>query len=371
MAERNYELSRRQFLGAALAGIAGALVLKKEFNYFIEPLIEDSPDDFLKDIQEASYLPEELIGTGFNTPFLWARSKSTRDNYLESAKNNGQNIHRLNLDFNLKVFQKSLGVYNTEVLDDVETLVDESPPENTFIIPILDGYKLRENIPNAFYANGPINSPYLEDTSSIEATLESQLKFMTGDTYRKYYDERVAVVVDRFKNKPNVLLEIGNEIAVPYVGVLAREINTKWYEKSIKTFRDNGYKKTLLTGTSDPDLIDYNHIDTEMIVGTDHPYYAKDVVYPQKVPIILEEIGFPHRLFNKVNIPDYDRFLTNLIWHMLKKSIVHGVGYTGCVVAWQADPDHKDNFDFNETSNPLTLAFLNRLAPRLKIIFAN
>jgi hypothetical protein len=351
----------------------GVLALERKVEKILEPFLSDTDIEFLDGLKAGSNLPKALIGVGVNAPFLWTRSndqiKKTSD--LVDSLGGSRGKLRTLIDCDQYGLEPSLGEFDPKVTGMLDNFLKQIPPEMTVILPILDGYNLfRCNKKNIFYSSKPLDSPYLSDTKSPEAAFKSQVEFFTEDKYIDAYKNRADYVIEAFGKYPNVIFEIGNEIEVPVGGQEGIDINTAWYRQMYEHIHKK--KDIVLTGLSNPNLIDLNGFpEKEGLVNTTHIYYPKSNNFQKEVPTIIEEIGFPSRIFNLINIPNADRYLSSLIVYSLYDSVKEGYADIGGLLLWHMDLEHKtDNFWVEPAKFPKTLDLLTRISPPLQEIFS-
>jgi hypothetical protein len=367
-------ISLRGFLKAGLygAGAVGVLSLERKVKKYVEPFFSYTDIDFLDGLKAGSDLPETLCGAGVNVPFLWTRSndqiKETLDLIVSIGGPEGKS--RILTDSDKHKLEPSLGKFDPEVTGMLDNFLKQIPPGMTVIMPILDGYNLfRCNKKNIFYSSKPLDSPYLSDCDTPEAAFKSQMDFFTKDKYKDAYKNRADFLIDTFGKYPNVIFEIGNEIAAPIEGREGIDINTAWYREMYEHIHKK--KDIVLTGLADPNQIDLNgFLEKQGLLNTAHIYYPKINNFQKGVPVIIEEIGVPSHIFNRINIPHADELLNGLILFSLYDSVKEGYADIGGILLWHMDLEHKtDNFGVVPALFPKTIDLLTRVSPRLQEIF--
>jgi hypothetical protein len=176
------------------------------------------------------------------------------------------------------------------------------------------------------------------------------------------------MMIDRFRNKDNIIWEMGNEVSPPLGGEFGKEIGTKWYEEMYKFIREK-YKGILLTGVADPNSIDYDTFDhDESFMTTVHQYKHEEEHLPKNIKVIGEEYGATQKLFNR-DFKKSDQYFHELIIQSLKRGVENGVARLGSLFVWHADKNHKDNLGFTPEIYPQTVSLIKELSPKLKKMF--
>lgn len=372
MTERKPGLTRREFdkvLTLGLGTFAG-LPLQEYFRRNIKDL------SFLDEAKEAAPLPAHLTGIHFNVPYLWERTQRQKDLFINFARKLTNPMEEEGVIHTVRVLpencehfiENKLGDVNEDQLDRLEALSDVLPRDFQMILPIIDGYWVFHSAtPNPMYASADLTSAYLDDVSSRESTLISQMKFFTDKQKLDAFTNRIDAFVKRFAAKGNVILEIGNEVCMPSSIPDHKYWNSKWYGYMYNHIK-SGYNGPILTGVSDPNQIDYSVFDdTESLVTTDHVYYPKLRSYPKDIPVIVEEIGVPKELYGQ-KFPAADWFLNRMMTGTIERSIKDSVARISSVSVWHADWWHHDNLNFDANDYPESAMNILSLAPKLRAL---
>ncbi len=358
--------------------------LQRGYRDNVRPYLVESDQDFLYEIKRFSPLPKQISGVGLNIPFAWDRSHDQKQQTFEFADKLGIDKFRMLPESEFKKIEPKLGIFNEELLDRQEQFITEAKNYN-IIYPFADGYWMfHSNKWNPMYSPKPLNSCYLADTSSVTKISESQSRFFTDETYINAYQKRMALIIKRFGNYPNVTFELINEGNSQNLDANeAIEENTRWYSKMTAFARSCGVN-TVLMGTADPNSIDYSRLgNLDGVVATGHPYIYSPKTYPigsscvledytegkVTVPGFVEEIGAPHHFFKYIVNPVADVGLKNLMIATIKDSIVDGTCHNAGLYLWHGDVGHtKDNLLITNAKYSKSLRFIMEFNNLVKLL---
>jgi hypothetical protein len=268
------------------------------------------PEKEIKKFENFSLLPPEnpspsfLRGINLNAPFLWQDVDYPEK--IANAFKNAEKIGARNIRvFINDLFEPELGRYNFDVLEKIKKLAQISP--FPLQVDLFDAFSLSHfGKFNLFHSSSPSPSPYLTGD------------FFNDERLRNFFLRRVETIILFFGDIKNIVSwSVANELEPKGTKEEKREILTRWYEEIIKKIKEIDPERPILSGLSDPQLIDEEKLrKLGLTANTIHfyPDLFQTSQPPGKIPLVCQEIGFPSRIA-EIKIPDslYDIFFSNFL----------------------------------------------------------
>ena len=344
-------ISRRDFLKTAVL-LFGGVALSKIAEPIADGLLESSFENLM--IVPAFPLPQQLNGLLINSPFLWRYpqiQKSVISQSLEAG------VYNLRLFANDDI-EPRLGSYEIKAVEAISRLnkniAYQSDNLHT-IISLYDAYgmKIRNNL---IYGQNTITSPYSDGSET------SYRNFFTDKKTRQFFLNRIKMLVESLGDSPVISAwEVGNEFAPPQ-GMDGQRIFQDWFLEVVDTIHKIDKVRPILTGVEKPWDLDEKKLDNKNVINTVHIYLPSAITNfcaflqnkNRKLPLLVEETGFPGRLMGF----DFPTLFADIGYNNFIHKIIRAATFSNNLLAidslglWKID-GYNDGFP-NPLELPLT-----------------
>jgi hypothetical protein len=209
---------------------------------------------------------------------------------------------------------------------------------------------------NLIYGSNTITSPY-SDGSEV-----SYKNFFSDKKIRQSFINRTKMLIESLGDSSVISAwEVGNEFAPPQ-GVDGQNIFQDWFLEVIDTIRKIDKVRPILTGLEKPWDIDEKKLNDKNVINTIHIYSLSAITNfhaflqkkDRKLPLLVEEVGFPSRLIGL----DFSTLLTDVGYNNFVHKIIRAATFSNNLLAidslglWKVD-GYDDGFP-NPLELPLT-----------------
>ena len=329
-------------------------------------------------------VPSALLGLSANFPYFyrWIDNSRVMDRFWADKEATGIRYVR-QFPPSRDAFEPELGSYRFDLLENIPRSAELIPAEFNLI----DGYWIFHSEKGDWSYKGKTkpNSAYLKpEYGSLK---DQRLAFFTNDYLIGSFIKRAVEMINYLRGARGIIaFSIGNEIEPPVDDLgYARELVTTWYSKVAPPIKEVIGETPILSGLSDPDLLDANeakkiglaadtfHVFPHAIIDGKINRLAESLKgRPRQLPLICQEIGFYSRLERgrfTLTIPSevQDIMFSWMLDYVFSKfSEVNQIdgwkrGNFGGVGIWrftfEGNP-HDDGFDFTPRKLPKSLETL-------------